>query len=143
MKGKSISLTDNRGVAGMTKLRHSLIILLICLGLFVLPTSSNSNGETMRDLIGFHPTPIKEKIIFWEPLPDRTLLVDYGNVKYRYNILDVEQSKKCAEVTYNPEGTYSFMTHIGGHAVAYLVSEIPEFIRFPEGEDWIWLGRNQ
>ena len=82
-----------------------------------------------------------ERAIEWNPLPDRTLLVVFDNISFRYQIVDSKPAPDCQSVLrlsskYNHQLrwiTDGFMNH------QYLTKGDPSFYKYTRNRDWLWM----
>ena len=82
-----------------------------------------------------------EQAIEWNPLPDRTLLVVFDNISFRYQIVDSKPAPDCQSVLrlsskYNHQLrwiTDGFINH------QYLTKGDPSFYKYTRNRDWLWM----
>ncbi len=75
----------------------------------------------------------------WEPLPDRTVALNFNGVSFRHRILEQMAVEDCKGVKINNDDTISLLTHIGNNAFRYKIDDKPEFYKLDGGE-WKWFG---
>ena len=94
--------------------------------------------DAMTEMPGVPPF---ETAIEWYPLPDRTLLVQFDNVAFRYQIIDSKPAPDCQSVLrlsskYNHQLrwiTNGFINH------QYLTKGDPSFYKETKNKDWLWM----
>jgi len=82
-----------------------------------------------------------EQAIEWHPLPDRTLLVIFDNISFRYQIVDSKPAPDCQSVLrlsskYNHQlrwVTDGFINH------QYLTKGDPSFYKYTRNSEWLWM----
>jgi len=99
-------------------------------------------GIFAKDAMTEMPTvPPFEQALDWHPLPDRTLLVQFDNIAFRYEILDSKPAPDCQSILrlssrYNHQLrwiTNGFINH------QYLTKGDPSFYKDIKHEDWLWM----
>ena len=75
----------------------------------------------------------------WEPLPDRTVALNFGDVSFRHTILAHKAVSRCKGVTVNADETITLLTHIGNNAFEYTLKGEPDFYKIGSN-DWEWIG---
>ena len=85
--------------------------------------------------------PLEPSIEFlteWGPMPDRTMILRYGDHYYRHHILDSSPKKECNVIEVNQRKEISLIVMTKGFAWEYLISFEPVFY-IDNGRDWEWV----
>ncbi len=119
------------------KARHSVFIVLI-FGLLATAVVTMSAGAGDDPMV---PPPL-EQMLRWAPERDRTLVVTFPGILYRYEILDWKPAPACQTVT-EVVGTKElrWITHAGWMAHQYLTKNSPMAFRRPGDGEWHWMSR--
>ena len=76
-------------------------------------------------------------LIDWNPLPDGTMLLKFGNKYYRHHILSSSQKSECSEVIVR-ENVIALITRPNFQTWEYIISKKPVFYS-KDGKKWVWL----
>jgi hypothetical protein len=109
--------------------KHFLQIALM-IGIFFAPVCVFAEPPTEPNI---------DLMISWEPLSDRTMVLNYEGLSFRHNIIDHKAINHCKEISVNKDGTTTLLTHIGNNAYEYILITAPEFYRIGT-DDWEWIG---
>ena len=107
------------------------LIFLILLVPFAFPLNLGAETETKK----------KPDILLltdWKPLPDRTMILQFGGDLYRHHILTSSPKHECDSVSVNSMGEIRLITRNGNSAWEYLVSFNPVFYS-SDGRNWIFI----
>ena len=111
--------------------RLYMIILIAVFSVFIFA----KNAMTEMPVV-----PPFEQATGWYPLPDRTLLVEFDGIAFRYQILDNKPAPHCQAVVQLPRSqnhelrwiTQGFINH------QYLTTGTPSFYKELGNEEWLW-----
>ena len=115
------------------KISRSIVMLFI--PLFIVCVFAK---DAMTEMPGVPPF---EQAIEWYPLPDRTLLVRFEDVAFRYQIVDSKPAPDCQSVLrlsskFNHQLrwiTPGFMNY------QYLTNSAPSFYKDAKMGEWLWM----
>ena len=107
-----------------------ILQLLLIIGLSAIPLQGYSEPPKEPGI---------ELILSWEPLPDRTVVINFEGVSFRHNIIEHKPANGCKSAVVNEDGTITLLTHIGNNAYQYILTVSPEFYRIGTN-NWEWAG---
>jgi len=111
-------------------------VSLICviLGTLVL-TGKGSTSEPLQ-------VPPFNELLDWGPAPDRTMVVSYPGISYRYSILAWGPASGCnAVVEVDKTDELRWLTRSGWFAHEYLTKRTPMAYKIEGTSEWIWMSK--
>lgn len=110
--------------------RLIFILCIVCFAFLLL----------IRDAFtSFPKVPPLEMALNWEPMPDRTLQVDFEEVSFRYEILDDKPAPSCQMVLRLPYEELRWVTRPSQQAHQYLTKAEPTLYKMNGDNEWLWL----
>jgi hypothetical protein len=86
--------------------------------------------------------PPLEQMVRWFPERDRTLVVAFPDISYRYEILDWKPAPSCQAVTEMVSTKeLRWITHAGWMAHQYLTRSEPMAFKRPGDGEWHWMSK--
>ena len=82
-----------------------------------------------------------EKIIAWEPERDRSMVVEFEGIRFKYEILDWKEAPQCQTVSQIPQGELRWVTHSGFFAHEYFTRDKPVAFQRPGNPEWQWMSK--
>ena len=133
MKGRIDAIKKKIKMAYRKKISRSIAMFIAAFFIVCLFAK-----DAMTEMPGVPPF---EQAIEWYPLPDRTLLVRFENVSFRYQIVDSKPAPDCQAVLrlsskFNHQLrwiTDGFINH------QYLTKGDPSFYKEVKNEEWLWM----
>lgn len=118
-----MSKQENKGMARLKYLVFTILLIAPFAPHFSLAVPKEPNIEFLTA---------------WEPLPDRTMILRFGDHYYRHHILESSPRKDCNEISFPERKELKLLMLEGSHAWEYLVSLKPVFYS-NNGKDWIFI----
>lgn len=115
-----------------TTAKECVALIVFFLGMTV------HQGKVIAD--DYMPLPPFEEMLGWSPLPDRTLVVSFEGIQYRFEILEWEPAPDCAAVSKVAEtDELRWVTRAGWFAHEYFTRAEPVAIKRAGDPDWSWI----
>lgn len=113
-------------------MRLYTIILVAILSVFLFVKEAMSGAPEVPPL---------EQVVDWHPLPDRTLVAEFDDVMFRYQILSSKPVSGCQVVVRLPESQNNELRWItqGFNNYQYLTRGTPSFYKELGDGQWLWL----
>ena len=83
--------------------------------------------------------PSLDMVLDWNPMPDRTLQVDFEGIAFRYHILDDKPAPNCQMVVKLPHNELRWVTRPNQQAHQYLTKAEPFLYKRAGDSEWLWL----
>lgn len=81
-----------------------------------------------------------EQMLDWSPMQDRTMVVLFQDVSYRYEILSWGPSKECSSVVEVDEtGELRWLTRTGWFTHEYFTRKEPVAYKMTGSSEWTWV----
>ena len=112
----------------------NLKMLIFCFAVVVLLPSVRANSNEPAMLPPF------KKMLSWGPQPDRTMVVSYPGISYRYEILAWGPASGCdAVVEVDETNELRWLTSTGWFAHEYFTKKDPVAYKNDYEVEWTWL----
>ena len=85
--------------------------------------------------------PSFDKMLAWGPARDRSMVVAFDGVKFKYEILDWHESNDCKTVVKAENNELKWITHVGYFSHEYRTKDKPIAYQFAGDKLWRWVGK--
>jgi hypothetical protein len=82
-----------------------------------------------------------EKMLKWTPERDRSMVVTFPGVRFKFEILDWRESEACKTVAEAEHEELKWITHVGSFAHEYRTKNKPVAYQLPGDPTWRWVGK--
>jgi len=82
-----------------------------------------------------------EKMLSWTPERDRSMVVTFPGVRFKFEILDWSESEACKTVVEAEHEELKWITHVGYFSHEYRTKRKPIAYQLPGDPTWRWVGR--
>jgi hypothetical protein len=82
-----------------------------------------------------------EKMLSWTPERDRSMVVTFPGVRFKFEILGWSESEACKTVVEAEHEELKWITHVGYFSHEYRTRSEPVAYQLPGDPTWRWVGR--
>ena len=82
-----------------------------------------------------------EQMLSWSPARDRSMVVTFEGVRFKFEILGWSESQACKTVVEAEHEELKWLTHVGIFAQEYRTRNKPVAYQLQGDTTWRWLGR--
>ncbi len=82
-----------------------------------------------------------EKMLSWGPARDRSMVVAFPGVRFKFEILGWSESEACRTVVEAEHEELKWITHVGYFTHEYRTKNKPVAYQLPGDPTWRWVGR--
>jgi len=82
-----------------------------------------------------------ENMLAWGPERDRSMVVTFPGIRFKYEILDWSESKNCKTVVRAKHNELKWITHVGFFSHEYITKDKPVAYQVAGDKLWHWVGK--